>query len=198
MRPSLFAVLFSLLSAISAAPVFAASPAHQNDHAHTHDGHSHEHGHSHDHAHGMANADAHVHGEVLLQLVQEDQDLVVEMTSPAVNFLGFEHEAQSQAELAAVKTMEQRLKDVTAWFHLRDGGCKADSPEVVLRQAEGHADVTFTAHFSCAAPTQLNSVELALFALFPAIEKIRFDWAVAGEQGHALLTPRNTRASFRP
>jgi hypothetical protein len=185
MRQSLLAIL------LLAAPVLAEP--HQHAHSHNHD-------HHHKHQHDVANHEAHIHGEVLLQLVADQQELVVEMASPAVNFLGFEHAAQTGAERQAVQAMEQRLNNVASWLNLRGGNCKAVETKVdasALSGATTHADITLTAQFSCAALAKLTGVELTLFNHFPEIEKITLEWMVSGEQGQAILTARNNRARLR-
>jgi hypothetical protein len=162
--------------------------------------HSHNHDHHHKHQHDVANHEAHIHGEVLLQLVADQQELVVEMASPAVNFLGFEHAAQTGAERQAVQAMEQRLNNVASWLNLRGGDCKVVETKVdasALSGVTNHADVTLTAQFSCAALVKLTGVELTLFNHFPEIEKVTLEWMVSGEQGQAILTARNNRARLR-
>jgi Protein of unknown function (DUF2796). len=180
MRQSLMAML------LLAAPVFAEP-------------YQHAHSHNHDHDHANENQEAHTHGEVLLQLVADQQELVVAMASPAVNFLGFEHAVQSDAERQAVQAMEQRLNKVASWLNLRGGDCTAVEVQVdasALSGANAHADITLTAQFSCAAPAKLTGVELTLFKHFPEIEKITLEWMVSGKQGRATLTARNNRAQF--
>lgn len=162
--------------------------------------HQHAHSHDHDHQHDVSNHEAHTHGEVLLQLVADRQEVVVEMASPAVNFLGFEHAAQTEAERQAVQIMEQRLNNVVQWLILRGGDCQAVGTKVdasALNDSSTHPDITLTVQFSCAAPAKLNSVEVTLFAHFPEIEKITLEWMVSGQQGRATLTPRNNRALLR-
>ncbi len=184
MRQSLLAML------LLAAPVLAESQQHVHSHNHDH----------HNHQHDVANHEAHTHGEVLLQLVADQQELLVEMASPAVNFLGFEHAAQTDAERQAVQAMEQRLNNVASWLNLRGGNCNLVETKVdadALSEANAHADITLTAQFSCAALAKLAGVELTLFNHFPEIEKITLEWMVSGQQGQATLTARNNRAQLR-
>jgi len=185
MRQSLLAIL------LFAAPAFAEPQQH---------GHSHDHDHHHEHHHAVENVEAHTHGEVLLQLVADQQELVVEMASPAVNFLSFEHAAQTDAERQAVQSMEQRLNNVASWLNLRGGDCKVVETKVdasALSGVTNHADITLTAQFSCAALAKLAGVELTLFNHFPEVEKITLEWMGSGEQGQAILTARNNRAPLR-
>ena len=42
--------------------------------------------------------DAHVHGIGKLNVAFDGNNLIIELTSPAVNIVGFEHQAQNQKE----------------------------------------------------------------------------------------------------
>ena len=58
--------------------------------AHAHDDHDH------DHAHGTLGA--HEHGVAKLNVVLDDNTLELELDSPAMNLVGFEHAASSDAD----------------------------------------------------------------------------------------------------
>ncbi|MGB0733379.1 MAG: ZrgA family zinc uptake protein [Pontibacterium sp.] len=77
-------------------------------------GHEHEHNHGHDHHeehhHEMESHAAHTHGESSLTVVLQDEHLEVELHGPAANFVGFEYQAKSADEKAAVHEMEEILE----------------------------------------------------------------------------------------
>lgn len=76
-------------------------------------GHSHNHQHGHSHGHG-----AHVHGLAELDLILEGKDLIIEMTSPAANKVGFEHPPRNREQREAVANALATLRDGQRMFGL--------------------------------------------------------------------------------
>ena len=73
---------------------------------------------------------AHVHGVATLLIALEGNKLELEFHSPAVNFLGFEHEAHSKAEKEAVNTLEKRLSKFENSLKLNGGACSLSAANV--------------------------------------------------------------------
>lgn len=71
--------------------------------------------------------DAHVHGLSELTIALEGESLNLQLTSPAMNIVGFEYKAASKKDIEAVKTAESILSQPEVLFMLSDNrsnGCK--------------------------------------------------------------------------
>jgi len=161
--------------------------------------------HDHDHEHGSLGA--HEHGVGRLNAALDGQPLELELESPAMNLVGFEHEATSDADKAKVAAARARLEKPLALFNLpaaaqctlaqqelesplfgdepdheqHDEDEDADGDEHHHEHSEIHAHYQFT----CATPGALKHLDLAtLFKTFPATQKIQVQLiSPSGQQG---------------
>ena len=195
MRHALLALLalpFALL------PLHAAQAAnHEHSHAHAHEEH--------------ASLDAHEHGVASLNVALDGQTLEIQLQSPAMNLVGFEHEAKSDADKAKVAAARQHLEQPQALFALPiEAKCalqdsELDSPlfgghahdEHEHADEHGHSDIDASYRFACANAEALQTLELgSFFGTFPGTEKLEVQLiGPSGQQG-AELTPSNSRLSF--
>ena len=192
MRYALLALPFALL------PLHAAQAAnHEHSHAHAHEEH--------------ASLDAHEHGVASLNVALDGQTLEIQLQSPAMNLVGFEHEAKSDADKAKVTAARQHLEQPQALFALPiEAKCalqdsELDSPlfgghahdEHEHADEHGHSDIDASYRFACANAEALQTLELgSFFGTFPGTEKLEVQLiGPSGQQG-AELTPRNSRLSF--
>lgn len=192
MRHALLALPFALL------PLHAAQAAnHEHSHAHAHEEH--------------ASLDAHEHGVASLNVALDGQTLEIQLQSPAMNLVGFEHEAKSDADKAKVAAARQHLEQPQALFALPiEAKCalqdsELDSPlfgghaheEHEHADEHGHSDIDASYRFACANAEALQTLELgSFFGTFPGTEKLEVQLiGPSGQQG-AELTPRNSRLSF--
>ncbi|MBM9488352.1 DUF2796 domain-containing protein [Pseudomonas sp. ICBG1301] len=89
--------------------------------AHAHDDHEHEHG----------SLGAHEHGVGRLNAVLDGQALEVEFDSPAMNLVGFEHQASTAADKAKVAAARKQLENPLALFNLpKAAGCVISTQEL--------------------------------------------------------------------
>jgi hypothetical protein len=58
--------------------------------------------------------DAHVHGHVEFNIAQDGQDLLVEITAPGADAVGFEHAPKTDAEKAAMADAKAKLNNVNS------------------------------------------------------------------------------------
>jgi hypothetical protein len=192
MRRILLALPFALLPLTIAQ---AASHEHAHDHAHE------EHG----------SLGAHEHGVASLNVALDGQTLEIQLESPAMNLVGFEHEAKSAADQARVAAARQHLEQPQALFALPiEAKCavqesQLDSP--LFEAAEhtehqhgdehSHSDIDASYRFACANAAALQTLELgSFFGTFPGTEKLQVQLiGPSGQQG-AELTPNNSRLSF--
>ena len=192
MRHALLALPFALL------PLHAAQAAnHEHNHAHAHEEH--------------ASLDAHEHGVASLNVALDGQTLEIQLQSPAMNLVGFEHEAKSDADKAKVAAARQHLEQPQALFALPiEAKCalqdsELDSPlfgghahdEHEHADEHGHSDIDASYRFACADAEALQTLELgSFFGTFPGTEKLEVQLiGPSGQQG-AELTPSNSRLSF--
>lgn len=171
--------------------------------------------------------DAHVHGSATLTLVLEDDSLELQFSSPAMNLVGFEHEAQSKSDLAAVKHAESLLGDPKSLFLLQSGSCKhlktiVNNKDVLKHEAHDdhnehekhhdhdehssheahvqhsvHRDMTSSYQYKCYNPSELEGVMVNVFSAFPGIDKIEAMWIASTQQGSNLLTHRKRLIELR-
>jgi len=170
--------------------------------------HSHEHDHAHDHAeHGSL--DAHEHGAAQLNVVLEGKALELQLESPAMNLVGFEHAAKSDADKAKVAAARSQLEQPQALFGLSAGDCtiskqELESPLFAEHKHEEHHDhdsehSDIHAHYSldCQKPEELKQLNLGeLFKRFPATEKIQVQLIGPNGQQGLELTPAQPTLSF--
>ena len=172
----------------------------------------HNHAHADDHAeHGSL--DAHEHGAARLNVVLDGQALELELESPAMNLVGFEHAANSAVDKAKVAAVRSQLQDPQALFGLSAGACTLSEAELESalfaddqhEHEEHHADEADSEHseihaqyqLDCKKPSELKQLNLSeLFKRFPATEKIQVQLiGPSGQQG-VELTPANASLNF--
>ena len=166
-----------------------------------------EHDHDHDHAeHGSL--DAHEHGAARLNVVLEGQALELELESPAMNLVGFEHVATTDADKAKVAAARAQLEKPLTLFSLPTAaGCKVVSQELESplfgdkpdaddhdddeadkdghEHHHDHSEIHAHYQFNCATPGALKTLDLAnVFKTFPATQKIQVQLiSASGQQG---------------
>jgi len=170
------------------------------------------HEHDHDHAHEEhGSLGKHEHGVASLNVALDGQTLEIQLQSPAMNLVGFEHEAKSDADKAKVAAARQHLEQPQALFALPiEAKCalqdsELDSPlfgghahdEHEHADEHGHSDIDASYRFACANAEALQTLELgSFFGTFPGTEKLEVQLiGPSGQQG-AELTPSNSRLSF--
>ena len=145
----------------------------------------------HDHEHEHGSLGAHEHGVGRLNAVLDGQALELEFDSPAMNLVGFEHQATTPADKAKVAASRKQLENPLALFNLpKAAGCVistqelnsplfGDKPEAdhdddddddhatdgkgAAAHAHHHDHSEIHAHyqFTCATPTALSTLDLS-------------------------------------
>jgi len=170
--------------------------------AQAHDDHDHEHG----------SLGAHEHGVARLNAALDGQTLELELDSPAMNLVGFEHVASSAADKAKVAAAREQLENPVALFNLpKAAGCKVSSQELnsplfgdkpeadhdddddatdgkgaaAHEHHHDHSEIHAHYQFTCATPTALGNLDLTqVFKTFPATQKIQVQMiGPSGQQG---------------
>ncbi|MBT1264070.1 DUF2796 domain-containing protein [Pseudomonas sp. VS40] len=169
--------------------------------AHAHDDHDH------DHEHGSLGA--HEHGVGRLNAVLDGQALELELDSPAMNLVGFEHLATTPADKVKVAAARKQLENPVALFNLpKAAGCVVSSQELnsplfgdkpeadhddddddakdgAHEHHHDHSEIHAHYQFTCATPTALGNLDLTqVFKTFPATQKIQVQLiGPSGQQG---------------
>ena len=186
MRRLLLALPFTLLALATAQ---AAEP-HQHDH---------------DTEHGSLGA--HEHGVARLNAALDGNTLELELQSPAMNLVGFEHAATTPADKAKVSAVRAQLEQPLSLFSLpKAAGCTVASQALESPlfgdkpahddddhdHAKGedehhhlHSEIHAHYQFTCATPAALKNLDMTpLFKTFPATQKIQVQLiAPSGQQG---------------
>ncbi|KAF0867098.1 DUF2796 domain-containing protein [Pseudomonas sp. LD120] len=189
MRPLLLALPFALL------PLAAVQVAHAHDHEHEH-----------------GSLEAHEHGVARLNAALDGQVLELELQSPAMNLVGFEHAPSTDVDRAKVAAARTQLEHPLALFSLpKAAACVVakqelesplfgDTPQADdhdddhdhdAKDADGHehhhqhSEIHAHYQFTCANPEALRNLDLgAVFKTFPATQKIQVQLiSPSGQQG---------------
>nr|WP_312972951.1 DUF2796 domain-containing protein [Pseudomonas sp.] len=159
----------------------------------------------------------HEHGVATLNVALEGSTLEIELQSPAMNIVGFEHAATSDADKKTVAAARAVLEKPETLFSLpAAAGCSLSENKVrspLFGNAEAdhdhdehadgdehqheHSDVDADYSFTCKQPGELKTLDLSTFyKQFPATQKINVQLiGPSGQQG-VESTPANPRLSF--
>ncbi len=165
---------------------------------------------------------AHVHGVAHLNLALENNELYIEIKSPAANIVGFEHSPETEKEKKAVKEAVQTLKagDKLIIFSSHAGVVLKESRVMTGMENESdhesehnhsetdhhnhqeaednkqHSEFEVVYHFDCTHPKKLNFIDVMLFDRYKGIEKIKAQIMTGTKQTALVLTPSKNRIKF--
>ncbi|MGE8411531.1 MAG: DUF2796 domain-containing protein [Pseudomonas sp.] len=166
--------------------------------------------HDHEHEHEHASLGAHEHGVARLNAVLDGQALELELQSPAMNLVGFEHAPGTDADKAKVAAARKQLEQPLVLFNLpRAAACVVakqelesplfgDKPDAddhdddeEAKGADGHehhhehSEIHAHYQLTCAKPDALKTLDLGqIFKTFPATQKIQVQLiSPSGQQG---------------
>ena len=165
-----------------------------------------QHDHDHDHHDSLG---AHEHGAAELDAALDGSMLEIELRSPAMNLVGFEHAPSSDADKRKIADARERLEQPDALFGLpAAAGCKLAETELESPLFEGeahdhgdhesqHSEIHAHYHFDCATPQAIQALDLqALFKAFPGTKKIQAQLIGPNGQRGAQLDADQPRATF--
>lgn len=164
----------------------------------------------HQHAHSLA---AHQHGVATLNIALDEQHLILELQSPAMNVVGFEYQPRSETDKQAVFDAERTLKNEQRLFKLTEAAqCALTAVSINNDLAEHsdthqqsthdedehqHSDIQVSYQFNCAQPEKLKRIDLdGFFKAFPLTEKIHVQLISAHSQQGVDLSQSNTAISW--
>lgn len=147
---------------------------------------------------------AHEHGHSALNIAVEGKRVSMELHAPGMDVVGFEHEAETEVDKAAVRRAEAALADPLSLFVLpAAAGCKVAEVEVGLEgeehHGEGHAPgeehargeaadegehTEFRAEYAldCVDPAKIDGITFAYFDKFQGAEEVEVTLVTANGQ----------------
>ncbi|AGA88050.1 hypothetical protein PSCT_04106 [Pseudomonas sp. SCT] len=181
----------------------------------------------HHHAHEEASSlGAHEHGAARLNVALDGKRLELELFSPAMNLLGFEHAPANAADEAKIASARSQLEQPQALFGLpAAAGCSLSEQQFAGEllgsahagyqrgdqhdhkqehkhghddhEAAGHSDIEAHYQFDCSKPDALQALDLkGLFESFPGTEKIQVQLIGPNGQQGVELTPARSQLPF--
>ncbi|WP_341328006.1 DUF2796 domain-containing protein [Methylotuvimicrobium sp. KM2] len=148
--------------------------------------------------------DAHIHGVAELNIVIENDTVLIEFESPAINLIGFEHKPRNDAQQLELQNALALLNDVDITASFEKGKCRAtethvrgpfdddDQEGTEHGEQEEHSEFHAVYTLSCQNASAIGSVRTQLFDRFPGFEAIRVRWVGSKGQGTALLNNQST------
>lgn len=159
--------------------------------------------------------DAHEHGAGTLNIALEGNTLMIELESPAMNIVGFEHpprdEKQHQAIDQAATTLRQGDKLFTTPSAagcvlkqaqvesslLEEGHSKAEhGKHEEEHEDEAHADFHVAYRFDCGQPSRLDRITVKFFDAFPSTDELEVQLLSDKGQKAVELTAANPHLYF--
>jgi hypothetical protein len=160
---------------------------------------------------------AHVHGLSEMTMAIEGGIVDIQLISPTVNLIGFEHKASNKEEITIVNNAKALLSNAAALFSFSGGGCMLintaidvsglikldenkhehqlkhnkkshDTHSVQDTSHENHSQVVANYRYHCEETSTLSAITVLAFEQFSGIKKIRAMWITATKQGVVTLS----------
>ena len=177
------------------ASIVSAHEEKHEEHGH-HDAHEKEEEHA-----GHRHHDAHEHGRASLNILLDDKTVNVELATPALNVLGFEHAPKTDEQEAKVREAGQVLSRYDSVLTFPGAKCtQSDSymelpfdehdfdDEHAHDEKDSHSDYYVTYSVTCDRADKLKQIEVQLFKQFPGFENIDIQWASNSSSGSLTAT----------
>jgi hypothetical protein len=171
-----------------------------------------------------ASLGAHEHGTARLNAALDDETLELELDSPAMNLVGFEHPATSDADKAAVSNVRHLLEQPLTLFAVpasakcivakqtlnsplfgdkpdadeHDHDEDADEPAADgAEHHHDHSEILARYQFQCDNAAALETLDLSqLFKTFPATHKVQVQLIAPNGQEGVDATPDNSVLTY--
>ena len=170
-------------------------------------------------ANASNNLGVHVHGLAFLQVAVESNNVVIELKSPSINFLGFERQPKKKSEIDHINRVESILKSAQIYKFIGSNCNLIESnfelqtvssnklPTETHDHSHGHdheTDGVENSHreiivyhkFICGNTKALKALDVFLFDEFPQVEKINAEWVSESKQGKTILTHKNFKINL--
>jgi hypothetical protein len=158
---------------------------------------------------------SHVHGLAEMTIVIESEKLEIEIKSPAMNLVGFEHKASTQKHIAAVNEAELVLKKPKKIFSFTGGQCKLINKNLDLshikkthhhlekehvksiNKHDNQSELMAYYSYHCEKTPALSAITVKLFDMFSGLQQISVMWITETQQGAIMLSTTNKVINLR-
>jgi len=203
-RYGLISVVFICMTL---SPAVSSEKGHKHEHeSHKHGSHKHEEKHS-DHKHEKGHDDhdhkkghgAHEHGVSQLNVGVSGAKVEIELASPGVDIVGFEHKPSTAEQKESVKQALAKLRKPGTLVELPKGAkCKRTEAEAHLEQeSKEHSEFEVHLHFVCDNPSALDHIDVTAFSAFPSIREINAQAITPNGQFAAELTSKRDHLTLK-
>lgn len=151
--------------------------------------------------------DAHVHGTAVLNIVVEDETVLIELETPAMNILGFEHAPKTEEQNNIVKQANEHFKSYLSILSIPGKQCKQTDSDLEFahdshedehysdEQDDSHSEYHLSYTINCESLDKLK-LDIALFNNFSGFEHVNLNWIYDQKQGKKKLDSKNTLLEF--
>jgi hypothetical protein len=153
----------------------------------------------------------HEHGKVTINAALDGNQLVIEISSPAVNVVGFEHEPRNDDERAAVRAAAKLLESGRGLFTMpKEARCQFEKTAVKPPQWETtddvpgqpeapgqHADYEARFTYQCWSPDHLTWLEPSLLDKLRNVTEARLNIATSRGQQSQVATNGHVRVALQ-
>lgn len=156
-----------------------------------------------DHEHHREHG-SHTHGLMQLNIAVEASKLLIELESPAINIVGFEHQPENESDRAALNAALAELRQPGQLFVANpEAGCKNTDHEIEHDMEEGqhkhdkqeHRDFEVEYEFTCANTASLRQIDIRLFKVFPKTHNV--DVQFISDSGQHAVRLNESHTVFR-
>ncbi|KGJ88353.1 ZrgA family zinc uptake protein [Colwellia psychrerythraea] len=156
----------------------------------------------------------HAHGLSEMNIALENQKLVIELLSPAIDLVGFEHKAKTEKSINKVKKVETKLRKHNDIVSLSGGNCQLISTfidvsnltnipddhqhhQVHSNKKNNHSEVISKYDYHCEKISELSSITVKVFHLFTSVKEVQAIWITEIHQGAERLNAKNNVINLR-
>ncbi len=169
--------------------------SHKHGKKHDHDKHEKDHeNHDHKNDHG-----AHEHGVSQLNISVSGKKVEIELASPGIDIVGFEHKPSSDEQRESVTKALAKLRQDSAMIVLPVAAkCATTDTHAHLEQkTKNHAEFWVFLHFTCKNPGALDHLKVMAFSTFPNIKEVNAQAITPNGQFGAELTLKRRQLKLR-
>ncbi|EMV2055403.1 DUF2796 domain-containing protein [Vibrio parahaemolyticus] len=165
---------------------------------------------------------AHVHGHVEFNIAQDGSDLLLEITAPGADVVGFEHAPENAEQEKTLQHAVATLEDSNALFAINpQAQCEIeevhvehslggqheehehhdheghDHDEHAHSEHSDHGEFTVQYRFHCAQVGELSRIQTDWFNQFPSTESVNVNLFTDTTQSATSLTKSNTQIAIK-
>ncbi|WP_084420980.1 ZrgA family zinc uptake protein [Henriciella litoralis] len=142
---------------------------------------------------GAGRLEAHEHGHANLVAAMDGDMLTVTFESPLMSVIGFEHEPETEKQVAAMEALQDSLSETANFVTLNSqAGCLPSQTETATRMTGDHGELRVEHVFQCSSPERLKQVDLVMLAQYPDIKTVDAVFVSDTQQAAAELTGATT------